>query len=198
MKKFFLKNKNGAFHKRGFTLVEMLVSIFIFSIVMTIATGAMFSIVTANKTSQSLKSVMDNLNSALENMTRNMRYGSDYHCGTSGRISDPQSCAQGDIFFSFESKDGDPTKDNDQVIYEYDATSASLIRCFGYDNTTCARVTAPEVHIDSLKFYVTGASTGSDGLQPLVLITIKGYAGLGSNKSEFSIETMASQRNRDK
>jgi prepilin-type N-terminal cleavage/methylation domain-containing protein len=169
-------------NKTGFTLIEMLVAVFVFSIIMTIATGAIFSIVSANKTSQALKSVMDNLSSALDSMSREVRYGSKYNCGEVGG-----SCPNGttDKSFRFENKDGQ------NVTYSF--SQESIFRTVGsYDPV---RLTAPEVHVEDLNFYVTGVeSNGDEPTQPLLLITISGYAKAGAGQANFDIQTMVSQR----
>src|SRR3989344_8697452 len=53
---------------RGFTLVEMIVAIALFSIVMVVSVGALLALVTANRKAQALQSVMNNLNIALDGM----------------------------------------------------------------------------------------------------------------------------------
>ena len=54
-------------------------------------------------------------------------------------------------------------------------------------------VTAPEINIDSLTFYVSGAGT-SDTLQPKVTIKIQSHAGTGKGRSDFTLQTLVSQR----
>jgi prepilin-type N-terminal cleavage/methylation domain-containing protein len=192
--------------KAGFTLIEMMVAVFVFSIVMTLATGAIFNVVAANKSSQAIKSVMDNLNSALDSMSRDIRYGTIYNCGnTSVDFSEPASCTEGasnDNIFAFVAK---PTADNpagDHVIYEFlenqsSDHSGSIYKCIGSTLPgNCDLMTAPEVHIQNLHFYVQGASE-LVSQQPQVLISISGYAMAGSNESYFNIETMIDQRKLD-
>ena len=65
---------------RGFTLVEMIVSVALFGIVMLVAVGALLSVVAANRQSQAIKTVINNLNFALESMSRNILTGSNYRC----------------------------------------------------------------------------------------------------------------------
>jgi len=65
---------------RGFTLVELIVSLGIFTAVMFIATGALLSIINVNKKAQAQQSAINNINFALENMARNIRTGSHYIC----------------------------------------------------------------------------------------------------------------------
>ncbi|MDP1624897.1 MAG: type II secretion system protein [bacterium] len=178
---------------KGFTLVEVLVAVSIFAMVMLVATGAVFSIVEANKKTHSLKSVMTNLNFALESMARDMRVGSQYSC--SGEC-DPDF---GTDVFSYKanrSVDGDgvydPESSTDRIEYSLDNG-----RIFKYITGLSAYpITAEEIHIESLRFYAVGTAEG-DRIQPKVLISIRGYAGVGVTRSEFNIQTTVSQRSID-
>ena len=59
-------------------LLEMIVSVGLFSVVMTIGMVSLLNIVNANKRAQSFKIVANNLNLALESMSRDIRFGYDY------------------------------------------------------------------------------------------------------------------------
>ena len=76
-----MKSKNK---KAGFTLVEMIVSLAIFSIVAVVALGALIRIIDANKKAQTLQTAITNLNYALESLSREMRVGTKYQCGQGG------------------------------------------------------------------------------------------------------------------
>src|SRR3989338_1985894 len=76
---------------RGFTLVEMIVSVALFATVMLVSVGALLSLMGANRKAQALQSVMNNLNVALDGMVRSIRMGSNYHCGA-GTFSATQDC----------------------------------------------------------------------------------------------------------
>ncbi|MBI3573842.1 type II secretion system protein [Candidatus Kaiserbacteria bacterium] len=100
--------------KRGFTLIEMMVAMSIFAIVMLVGVGALLSLVQANTRAQAINSVINNLNAAIENMSRTIRVGTVYHCETSptppsaATLATPQDCAAGGgVLFAFESSSGD-------------------------------------------------------------------------------------------
>lgn len=172
--------------KRGFTLIELMVSVSIFTIVMLISASAVFSIVDANKKTHSLKSVMTNLNFALESMMRDIRVGTEYACGGSGDCPiNPGSR------FSFKTRDlnGNGVAD-DEIEFEFDQ---GRIRKTIYPAATSFYITAEEIVITNLDFYVIGSGAG-DGLQPKVVITIEGYSGAGRTRSDFNIQTTVSQR----
>ncbi len=51
--------------QRGFTLIEMIVAVAVFSIVMVVGAGALLSIVDANRRGQAQQTVINNLNFAI-------------------------------------------------------------------------------------------------------------------------------------
>src|SRR5437868_2432209 len=88
--------RKAADMQKGFTLIEVLVSVMIFSIVMTVALRALLSMSESDRRAEAMKSVINNLNFALDSMVRDIRTGYNYHCGTSGAdLSTPgtQDCA---------------------------------------------------------------------------------------------------------
>lgn len=176
----------------GFTLIEVLVSVSIFSIVMLVSTGAVFSIVEANKKAHTLKSVMTNLNFTLESMARDIRVGSQFSCDAGG------DCPAGGGSFSYKANrdiDGDNIASD---VVKYSLVGERIQKeIFGSAYFNFFMITANEIHITSLKFYVIGALPSPDTKQPKVVITIKGYAGAGNTKSDFNIQTTISQRSID-
>jgi prepilin-type N-terminal cleavage/methylation domain-containing protein len=103
----------GKFSKhRGFTLLEMIVSLGIFTVVAVVAVGSLVRVTALNKQAQALQSAMNNLGSSMEEMSRYLRVGQYYYCGDtdpSGTVFDfgsPQSCAIGspdNRFIAFQS-----------------------------------------------------------------------------------------------
>ncbi|MDO8565246.1 MAG: prepilin-type N-terminal cleavage/methylation domain-containing protein [bacterium] len=170
---------------RGFTLMELLIAISVFAVIMTLSMGSIVGVFDANRKSRSLKTVMNNLNLAVESMSKEMRFGENYHCG-SGTITVPQNCPSGDTLMSFLSSEGE------QITYRLSGASIEKeVNGGGF-----VPVTAPELVIDNLAFYTLGAGT-SNTLQPKVVINIKSHAGSGKGRSDFTIETLVSQRTLD-
>jgi len=66
----------------GFTLIEMIVSLGLFSIVITISVGALLVLIATNEQLQAEQSVMTNLSFALDSMTREIRTGTNYYCAS--------------------------------------------------------------------------------------------------------------------
>ncbi|MDO8729313.1 MAG: type II secretion system protein [bacterium] len=170
---------------KGFTLIELMVAISIFIVVMTISMSSIIGVFDANRKSRSLKTVLNNLNLAVESMSKEMRFGKNYHCG-SGTVTEPKNCSSGgDALISFLSSD------NLQIVYKLNGTT--IEKSIDGGNTYIA-VTAPEIVIDNLVFYSKGVDS-SDTLQPKVIVKIKSHAGTtGKGRSDFTLQTLISQR----
>ena len=65
-------------NSQAFSLVEMIVSMAIFSVVAVIALGALTKIIASNRKAQSLQSSITNLNFMLDSMSRELRVGAYY------------------------------------------------------------------------------------------------------------------------
>ena len=67
-------------HAKGFSLIELMVALTIFSIVMTVAIGTLLVLIDANTKAQALSTATTNLSFAIDSMTRNLRTGKDFYC----------------------------------------------------------------------------------------------------------------------
>jgi prepilin-type N-terminal cleavage/methylation domain-containing protein len=189
----------------GFTLVEMLVAIAVFMIVMTAAVGSLVSIIDANRKAQAIKDVMNNINFALESISKDMRVGTGYECfGSSGYTNSDSECRFGKTQIRYI-----PSYSNDYTYYRFvkaidivddmgniQKCSAGTCPANGWES-----LTAPtgNVNITSMNFYVLGADTANNPAvgpkQPRVLITIEGMAGKKESvKTSFNIQTTVTQR----
>lgn len=173
---------------KGFTLIELIVAMALFIVVMTISMSSIIGVFDANRKSRSLKTVLNNLNLAVESLSKEMRFGRNYHCAATtspGTLTTPQDCAGGSTLMSFLSNDGV------QITYRWNGpTIEKQVASGGY-----IAVTAPEIIIDDLDFYTRGAGT-LDTLQPKVVIKIKSHAGTGKSRTDFTLQTLVSQRRR--
>ena len=178
------KSKNS-----GFTLIELMVSVTIFSVVMVICMGAILTILNSNRKSQAMRSVMDNLNYTLDDMTRAIRFGYNYHCdATNGDPTVPRDCATAASSFAVKSSD------NHQLIF-----SLAGGRITETIDGSLYYLTSSDTTITKLSFLVSGSYPFStDQLQPRVIIVISGYAGSKpSVQSNFTLQTTLSQRRFD-
>jgi prepilin-type N-terminal cleavage/methylation domain-containing protein len=187
---------------RGFSLIEMMVAVTLFAIVMMVGIGALLTLVEGNKRAQSINSVINNLNAALEGMSRSIRVGTTYHCRTSEIPPTPdtfalaQNCInQSGKLIAFESATGNPSDNTDQVVYRINGTQ--LERSLDSGQRWVA-LTAPEVQIDSFELFVVGARSptdpGGDTIQPRVVIKISGSAEVPGGTTSFSVQAGVTQR----
>ena len=159
--------------------------------VMVVGIGALLTIIGANYKAQSLKSVMNNVNFAMDTMVRSIRVGKSYHCGSSGDLSAPLDCANtGSQFFAFEDSSGTT------VVYKLGGNGTQIVR--SEDGGAEEELTSSEIEIDRLEFYVSGSSK-TDQVQPRVLILIGGEYNLRGEraKSRFDLETLVTERAND-
>jgi prepilin-type N-terminal cleavage/methylation domain-containing protein len=166
---------------KGFTLIEVIVSVGIFSLVMMIALGAIISIVGANKKAQALHSVINNLNLVVESMVREMRTGFNYGCGSG------DSCTE----FSFDSKQITQNGSTVNVKYRFNNSKNTIEKAV--ESGPWLTLTSDSVIIDELKFFSVGIGN-YEVEQPLVLVVIKGTALVGGKESDFNIQTLVAQR----
>jgi prepilin-type N-terminal cleavage/methylation domain-containing protein len=189
----------GTQNEKGFTLVELIVAVGLFSVVMLVSVSALLSLVGANRKAQSLQSVMNNLNIALDGMVRSIRMGTTYHCdgATYTLLTTVRNCADGDVLFAFEPFGGSSSNNGDQWVYAFippSGASSGYIQRSEDSGATWLRLTAPEVSIDEMKFYVAGSTEG-DFIQPKVVLELQGTVAGGTRAySTFHIQATAVQR----
>jgi len=185
---------------KGFTLVEMLVAIAVFMMVVTVAMSALMSIINANRKAKAIQSIVSNVNFVVESISRDIRMGSKYYCGTTQGVSD---CSTGSGYPSVNYISPDGTM---RVYYNFTPPVGSvrgyLRKCTDTligtncssilsNNPYYSQITSPDVNVLSVEFYVV--RNGS--VQPKVIIIMEGEAGSVKDvKSKFSLQTTASQR----
>lgn len=96
----------------------------------------------------------------------------------------------GDTFLAFENQLGDPLTANDQFAYRLVGGRIERSKDAGRITPPpeYLSLTAPEITITDLRFYVTGTTAGSD--QPYVTILIRGLVSAGTiSSTAFDIQT---------
>jgi type II secretory pathway pseudopilin PulG len=198
--------------KGGFFIAELVVAIFIFAIVMTVSVGALITGLDTNKKTQSLKSVLNNLNVVLDTMSKTLAVGRYYRCDDFAGIPEAenpltQDCANGgdQITFLFNEDYNGNGEIDDVINYRFvmdpennNGYIARTMYSSSGGETSEIRMTAPEVKITDAQFIVTGSGTQiqtGNSNQPRVLIVVKGYAEAGNRATptEFNLQTVVSQ-----
>lgn len=173
--------------QKGFTLVELIVSIAAFTIVIVIGLG---SVVTTSRTYQrsiSQSEAIDSLSFAMDTMSRRIRTGINYGC-------DSICTTQGNERFVFDDQG------QSQVIYSLEESPEGKyiqrVTNTGSESFTQVLTSPKVINISDMKFYVIGQSN-TDQLQPRVQIVIKGQTRFGTGVSDFSLQTTVVQRQID-
>lgn len=188
----------------GFTLIEIIVSLALFSVVITIAVGALLILIASNRQLQSEQSVLTNLSFALDSMTREIRTGTNYYCDTrnvpNAGTSDRRIFESGrilndgvDPMIARDCEDGRGTgsarlhglsfvEGGDSITV--DATGSRIVYYHDADDGKLYRrlsgqppesIVSDGLYISDADFYVTGTDR-TDDVQPKVTVVLRAYA----------------------
>ena len=182
-----LKNKNS-----GFTLVEMMVAIAVFSVVMVTAMSALLNIIDANNKARAIKVAVDNVSFALEGISKDMRMGTEYKClDDSGVITPCSSTGNSGIQYQKSDAGG-----NVIIVRYLFVASSGLVKGKiqkEINSDSFHDITSSEVNILKMKFYVLNANDNTK--QPRMIMTLTGEAGVKDKiKTDFDLQTSVSQR----
>lgn len=174
---------------KGFSLVELLVSIGIFAIVMVISVNSLLILMDANAKVQGDYAVISNVSFAIDSITRNIRTGIDQYCA--GSIGDAvplpttaSDCADGSVIVFTDGETGDRTG------YRLNGTSIEQ----KIEDGSWLQVTSDNVSITSFLFTVAG-SGGGDSFQPRIRFLIQGEVeDAGGNTTDFSLQSTITER----
>ena len=207
MTSFFSRIHNTKDRAGGFTLVELMISMTIFTILVTIGIGSVLSALNQHFVTTNIRSIVDSLNFTMEDMSRNIRTSGEIRCVVSGDIG-PYTNSTDDVMpancpaLAGSNKIVFKAIDGTNVTYVMTAPTAttdpsSILKVSG-DTGIPEVIIPPEVKINFAKsgFTVTGA-TGSDKLQPRVTIRLSGTITYKNVTSPFSIETTVTARQLD-
>jgi prepilin-type N-terminal cleavage/methylation domain-containing protein len=168
---------------RGFTLVELLVVLALFTMVIVLASGALYSAQAQNVKLQQTQVILDGVNLAVEVIARDIRYGSQFYCGnaTSSPITalPATRCTNGGTILVF--KPSVPLSVSnpsfDRVVY-YRSPNGALFKQEYPAGTAVApatQITTSDFNVTGLTFYVFGAEQSpTDYNQPLVTVSLSG------------------------
>lgn len=176
-------NKNKFVYNKGFSLIEILISTAIFTFVMVVAIGAFMTSSRDAKESKALRVAMDNVNFAMDNITRELRVGYDYGDNTP---SSQIGFAPYDISIP-------------RRYFYLDAPSGNIYKCDHAippnPGAICSELNSPEVEITNLEFTIYNDNNVGLFTQPSVYIEINGRVNVNGTFEEFDLHTLASQRN---
>ncbi len=189
--------------EKGFTIVEVMIAMAIFTVIVTIGIGAVLDTIRQHYVTQNTRTVMDSLNFVMEDMVRNIRLGTNMRCGADSlldadgnvvALSCPSDSYAHNVL-SFNDLNGN------LITYTVSIPSATdgpseIFKKKGTDAP--GRVTPPEVEMDFADsgFTVRGAEP-DDGVQPTVVIRLSGTIKYKDVNSKFAIQTTVTPRGLD-
>ncbi len=186
----------------GFTLVELLVSLALFTVIVTAAVGSLYTVNQASVKVGAMRTVLDNLSFATESMSRTIRTGDLIICGGVDNQSGTANCALGNsngpgneisLYSTIDSAIIEYRWRTDSLTGNYEIQKCTVVNNSVNDNN-CVSITNPEVNVQKMSFYVDGADA-TDGKQPSVMILMQGVATAGINNiAPFAIQELVSQR----
>lgn len=172
--------------RRGFTLVEIIVSLGVFSVVILIVLGAVLGIINLQRKTNAFRVAQENLSYAFESMVKEIRTGHRYNNLVNG-----ENLTE----FSF-------LNDQEDNVY-YEVYDGRVVKGFIVDNVKQMPLplTSDEVTVESLTFTVVGAGgpgTSGEGQQPIIRAMISGVVGAGTKyETKFFLQTAITQRKPD-
>jgi len=174
--------------QKGFSLIEMIVSLGIFALVSTMAIGALLMMIATNRQLQAEQSVMSNLSFALDSMTREIRTGYAYFCGNVSNKNAPADGGSTRIFDDTGSGKNDHDDLDETVTKDCSSSSSHRLRGISFiesgnsitgtsnrilyffdndenklfrrvGNGTSQSIVSSGLEITSAHFYVTGSES---------------------------------------
>lgn len=207
---FIISKQKYIANNKGFTLVEILVVLGLFSSIATLSLGALFNAKSINAHLQETQSVLDNLNLSTQTITREIRFGSDFNCVLSAGAPEYVSTARNNCAYGTDGsgsgnvlafKPSDATNDDDRVAF-YVNKGVLYKKTFPQTGEVSTfQITPNDIDVRSVLFYVDGAGTiAVDTKQPLVTMFISAVtkpSSITSAPVELNLEISVSAREPD-
>jgi prepilin-type N-terminal cleavage/methylation domain-containing protein len=167
-------------NQNGFTLMEVMVSVSIFAIIITIGIGSLLTIYSTLQKTRADQQTIDSLSYVLDTMTRRVRTGHTYTGGgdSISFIDQAENESGGDLITYYLQQDQNGVK----RLYVTESDGQQ------YD------ITPQNISIDAFNVTIFGGTSGTGGGQPMVEFQLQGTVKNGKNESPLAIQTTTSQR----
>ncbi len=190
------KNKKSV-QQQGFTLVEIMVSISIFTIIMTTGIGALVTITRSYQVSRTQAAVTNSIHFAMDSMVRDIRIGNAYYADDFTPLEEfPNAYNQLDDTSYVLNFMGIPERGH--LRYTFDPDNVPyLVRYQSVDGEETEYpmlVGLDTIEITNALFRVVG-SDPNDTIQPSVFIYLRGANT--TSGADFVLQTFVSQRSLD-
>jgi prepilin-type N-terminal cleavage/methylation domain-containing protein len=201
----------------GFTLIEVMIASALFVVIMVLGIGGLLSVYKTYQVNRGMREIVDNLNTVMEDMSRNIRLGRDFTClegsqrlgspdinGTQVIDPDRADCSSPKGYtLYFKGQEADVSVVTDRIIYSFtpaddgDWTKGVIVKSRN-GGISYAQITTPGVVINMAQsgFIVIGSSP-TDSAQPLILIKIVGSFTYKDVTIPFNIQSTVTSRDLD-
>lgn len=154
--------------KKGFTLIEVLVSIGLFAIIVTIAVGGLARALRSQRQVASLLAASSNVSLVLEQMAREIRTGSGFFCARDA-LGNPDPSPSPPCHVQVVSEIIFTNSSGEVVTYRLDPVNGAIER--GIEGGGFDKITGDNVTVQYLNFLLLG-SLNNDRFPPRVTIAI--------------------------
>ena len=201
------KNRN-----KGYTLIETMIAISIFTIIVMIGMGALLNANSLHNKSKDMLSIINSLSFTMDDMSRNLRTGYSYSCISTGGAKTaitssvyPPLSGQNCWGIAFEPSGGGPMWAY-EIVSPLDGSTNPYITRTEDGGATWVTLTPNEAIVNTTisSFSILGAEPpptatppGNDYQQPFVTIKLGGSITYKTVVSPFSLQTSVSQRQID-
>ena len=156
------RRKTKFFFESGFTLLEMIVSIGLFSVLVVAAIGIMLGVSNAQIKAANLQAVQDNIRFSLELMTKELRTGQKYNLSS--------ACAVQGLEISFDTAAGE------KRTYYLDSAKKAIMKVKGTPTPSCdnaVQFTGEDILVNTFTLSLRGQAVGPNDGQPMITISLK-------------------------
>jgi len=176
----------GLNRSKGFTIVEMLVAMSLFTVIISITTSIFIRSLRTQRYANALLAANSNASLAMEQMARDIRTGSKF-CQDTGSVTD---C--GNIINGAYEKLSFSSATRGTITYARDASSGALTQTiYGKE----APITASNVTVKKLSFYVQGNILNDSQAARITIVLQISAPGTPFADSAINLQTTVSSRN---
>ncbi len=206
----------------GFTLIELMVASAIFVLVTVTGVSVLLNATNNYRTTSEIRQSLDTLSFAMEDMTRSIRLGTNFHCITWTNIDQFNPCEvntsttlgqMGGLFIALEAYNGNSQDANDQVAYWitsraggqttddgilYKKTQTSLGAISGnnpQNMSIFSPITPNNIYLDLLKSGFSVSNPGNASSTPVITIRLVGKVKYRTTEVPFALQSTVAPRN---
>ncbi len=193
----------------GFTLIEVMIASALFVVIMVLGIGGLLSVYKTYQVNRGMREIVDNLNTVMEDMSRNIRLGRDFTCQVPDTLDsipgidpDRADCPSKGYTLFFKGQESTVADTSDRIVYSFRADlgnyQSGVIMKSRDAGLSYAQITTPGVVINMAQsgFIVIGSSP-TDSAQPLILIKIVGTFTYKDVTIPFNIQSTVTSRDLD-